>query len=257
MYEDISLVIQGPTIDKEKIDFIDALPYYKSLFPEIILSTYTEHLISNSKLLKVCEKNNIKIVHRSIDIDKSLLDHPYSSSIYYQSYTSLNGFKTSTKKYTIKKRVDERYSNLHLLIDKFLNDDEKLISGGTLFAPKVWYPYHVGDHLFISKTEKLIKFFELTMEHLYNKILLEYGPEITYTKNFLRIHGEDPVDSNHDELMRKYFDFVPDKYMFPFVIRSNTNDSGNQVWKTLEEYGPLKSQYETLEDIFYSPHLPW
>jgi hypothetical protein len=63
------------------------------------------------------------------------------------------------------------------------------------------------NHLFISKTEKLIKFFELTMEHLHNKILLEYGPEITYTKNFLRIHGEDPVDSNHDELMRKYFDF--------------------------------------------------
>ncbi len=257
MYSDISLVIQGPTIDSQKLDFVDALPYYKTLFSEIILSTYTEHLISNWRLLKTCEENDIKIVHKSIDVEKSLLEHPTSPSIYYQTYTSLNGFKTSTKKYTIKHRVDERYSNLNLLIDKFLTNDDKLVSGGTLFAPKVWRWFCAGDHLFITKTEKLIKTFELTIEHLCNKIMLEEGPEITYTKNFLRIHGENPIDENHDELMRKYFDFVPDKYMFPFVIRSNTNDVGNQIWTTLEDYGPLRSQYETLDDIFYSPYLPW
>jgi hypothetical protein len=257
MYDNISLIIQGPSIDKEKLDFVDALLYYKSLFSEIILSTYTEHLISNWKLLKVCEKNDIKIVHKTIDIDKFLLEHPTSPCIYYQTYTCLNGFKASTKKYSIKHRIDERYSNLNLLVDKFLNDDEKLISGGTLFSPKVWRWFCAGDHLFIAKTEKLIESFELTMNHLENKILLEEGPEITYTKNFLRINGEDPVNEKHDELMRKYFDFVPDKYMFPFVIRSNTNDEGNQVWRTLEEYGPLRSQYETLDDIFYSPYLPW
>jgi hypothetical protein len=257
LYEDVSLVIQGPSIDNEKVDFIDALPYYRSLFSEIILSTYTEHLISNWKLLKVCEKNDIKIVHQTIDIDKFCLDRLINHSIYYQTYTSLNGFKVSTKKYTIKHRIDERYSNLHILIDKFLSDDEKLVSGGTLFAPKVWNPYHVGDHLFISKTEKLIKTFEMSVDYLYGENFIEEGPEYNYTRNFLRIHGENPVDENHDELMRKYFDFVPDKYMFPFVIRSNTNDEGNQVWRTLEEYGPLRSQYETLDDIFYSPYLPW
>lgn len=257
MYKNISLVIQGPASNREKLDFIDALSYYKILFSEIILSTYTEHLISNWQLLKVCEENDIKIVHHSINIEKQLLEHPTSPSIYYQTYTSLNGFKSSSKKYTIKHRIDEKYSNLNLLIDKFLNDDEKLISGGTLFAPKVWRPFHVGDHLFIAQTEKLINSFELTMNHLYNKIMPEEGPEITYTKNFLRIHNENPTDENHDELMRKYFDFVPDKYLFPFVIRSNTNNEGNQVWKTLEEYGPFRSQYETLDDIFYCQHLPW
>ena len=257
MYDDISLVIQGPSSDKEKLDFIDAIPYYKTLFSEIILSTYTEHLITNWQLLKVCEENDIKIVHKAVNINKLLLDHPTSPCIYYQTYTSLNGFKLSSKKYTIKHRIDERYSNLHLLIDKFLTSDEKWVSGGMLFAPKVWRSFCAGDHLFISKTEKLIKTFELTEEHLSNKSFLEEGPEITYTKNFLRINNEDPSDENHDELMRKYFDFVPDKYMFPFIIRSNTNEKGNQVWRTLEEYGPLRSQYETLDDIFYSPYLPW
>jgi hypothetical protein len=257
MYNDISLVIQGPSIDEGKLDFVAALPYYKTLFSEIILSTYTEHLISNWKLLKVCEENDIKIVHQTIGIDKFCLDRLINHSIYYQTYTSLTGFKESTKKYTIKHRVDERYSNLHLLIDKFLSNDKKLVSGGTLFAPKVWNLYHVGDHLFIAKTEKLIKSFEMTMEYLHSENFIEEGPEHTYTKNFLRIHGENPIDENHDELMRSYFDFVPDKYMFPFVIRSNTNDIGNKVWTTLEDYGPLRSQYETLDDIFYSPYLPW
>lgn len=256
MYNDVSLVIQGPAIDQEKIDFVDALPYYKTLFPEIILSTYTEHLISNWRLLKVCEEYDIKVVHRTIDIEKSLLDHPTSPSIYYQSYTCLNGFKRSTKKYTLKHRIDERYSNLDILIDKFLTDDEKWVSGGTLFAPRIWRSFCAGDHLFIAKTEKLIKTFELVMDHLRDKILLEEGPEITYTKNFIRINGEDPIDGQHNDLMKKYFNFVPDKYMFPFVIRSNTNDDGNRVWTTLEAYG-LRSQYETLDDIFYSPYLPW
>lgn len=257
MNEDISLLIQGPSIEKEKLDFIDALPYYKTLFSEIILSTYTEHLISNWNLLKICEENNIKIVYQTSNIKDFALDRLVNKSIYYQTYTSLAGLKQCTKKYTIKHRIDERYSNLHLLIDKFLKDDEKLVSGGTLFAPKVWNPYHVGDHLFISKTEKLIKVFEMTEKYLHNELFDEGGPEYVYTINFLKIHNENPSEENHDELMRKYFDFVPDKYMFPFVIRSNTNDNGNQVWRTLEEYGPLRSQYETLDDIFYSPHLPW
>lgn len=256
-YDDISLVIQGPSIEKEKLDFIDALPYYKTLFSEIILSTYTEHLTSNWNLLKVCEENNIKVVHQTININSFYLNRLVNKSIYYQTYTSLKGFTESTKKYTIKHRIDERYSNLHILIDKFLNDDEKLVSGGTLFAPKVWNPYHVGDHLFISKTEKLIKVFEMTNEYLHNENFLEEGPEYNYTKNFLRIHKENPTDENHDILMKKYFDFIPDKYMFPFVIRSNTNDKLNQVWRTLEDYGPLRSQYETIDDILYSPHLPW
>ena len=55
MYDDISLVIQGPASDREKLDFIDALPYYKSLFSEIILSTYTEwkENLVNKKKVKI------------------------------------------------------------------------------------------------------------------------------------------------------------------------------------------------------------
>lgn len=263
MYEDICLIIQGPSEDREKIDFMDAIPYYKTLFSEIILSTYTEHLISNEFILKICEENDIKVVLQSIHVNDPYFDCLIRKSFYYQTHTCLKALNQTKKKYTIKHRTDERYSNLHILVEKFLNDDEKLVSGGTLFAPKVWNPYHIGDHLFISKTEKLIKMFQMSHEYfikLEQKEVEEEkedGPEYNYATNFLKLHGENPTDENHDELMRKYFDFVPDKYMFPFVIRSNTNDEGNQVWRTLEEYGPLRSQYETIDDILYSPYLPW
>lgn len=242
-YKDFSLLLQGPIDDKSKLDFMNSIDYYKSLFSEIIVSTYTEHLAEDWRFQQFCEDHAIKIVHDTINIGEYINQH----SIYYQTYTTLNGLKSVTKKYVLKHRLDERYSNLHLLLDKFLNDTNKLVTGGTFFGQKVYYEYHAGDHLMVSKTDNLIYAFEKTLHMIKNNIL-EPGPEIMYTKNFIRSYGENPTSERHDELMKKYVDFLPDRYMDPFVIRAN---HWNQLWTHKDSLGKVNS-FETIDDMINS-----
>lgn len=244
-YPKISLLIQGPCLDKGKLDFLDAIEYYKTLFPNIVLSTYTEHLEQNPELLDICSEHGIKVVLQTIDIGDVINTH----GIYYQTYSTNYGLKSIFTRYVIKHRTDERYSNLELLIDKFLQDDSKYVTGGSMFGTKSWFEYCAADHLVICRTDNLSETMQMTLDQL-NSGYWEGGPEIMYTKNFLRVVTR--VDGkNHDHLMRKYIDFLPDKYMEPFVIRMN---SDNKVWRTAEDLGPVKNSLETVEDILTAPY---
>lgn len=256
-YSDFTLVVQGPTNDLTKIDFLDSIDYYQSLFSKIVLSTYDEHICTNQKLLKICEEKSIQIVTQSVtnginnlsfkDFDEN---HEIDNDcgIKFQTVSTLNGLNNVSTPYVLKHRVDERYSNLHLILDKFLLDTEKLVTGGTFFGQKVYFEYCAADHLMVSKTNKMIKTFEKTLEMI-NSGILDSGPEIMYTKNFIKISGEDPTSENHDALMRKYIDFLPDKYMEPFVIRAN---HWNQIWTTADSLGYRRNEYETIDDMINS-----
>jgi hypothetical protein len=206
--------------------------------------------------------NNITIVHQTIDIGNVRND----GRAYYQVYTTLEGLKYSSKKYTIKHRIDERYSNLEKIVDKFLLDDSKMVCGSMVFGPKYYRHYHAGDHMFIAKTDKLLQTFQLTFDNL-NKGIMENNnsgsfpdtnlnsgsPEITMTKNFIRINGEEPTEERHDELMLKYFDIVNNKELHPFIIREN---GINKVYNSIEDLTPNRNQYETMNDILTKEHLP-
>lgn len=244
-YPKVSLLIQGPSLDKTKWDFIDNIEYYKTLFPHIVLSTYTEHIEANPEIVDICSEHGIKLVHQTINIGDVINTH----GIYYQTYSTNYGLKHIYTRYVIKHRIDERYSNLELLVEKFLQDDSKYVTGGTMFGTKSWFEYCVADHLVVCKTDTLSSTMEMTLNQL-DSGYWEGGPEIMYTKNFLRATTE-VNRKNHDHLMRKYVDFVPDKYMEPFVIRMN-ND--NQVWRTSEELGQAKNSLETIEDILSAPY---
>lgn len=220
-YPDVSLVIQGSLKDKSVLSFKDNIEYYKTLFSDIILSTWTEHL--DGEILSFCGEHGIRIVHQSLGIIGSCVN---MYNIAYHSHSCLLGFINSSKKYTLKHRTDEKYSNLDKLVDLFLQDDSKWVSGGTAFGQKSYYLYHAADHLFIGRTDNLIKTFELTVVNLHKGILEkntagEPAAEITFTKNYLIVNGEEPRVDNHDELMRKYFNFLNDCNFHPFVIRIN------------------------------------
>jgi hypothetical protein len=257
MYSDFTLVVQGPTNDSTKIDFLDSIDYYKTLFSKIILSTYDEHICDNKNLLKICEEKNIEIVTQSLenginnlsfkDFDENH-DMDNDCGIKFQTVSTLIALKNVHTPYVLKHRVDERYSNLHLILDKFLLDTEKLVTGGTFFGQKVYFEYCAADHLMVSRTGKMINTFEKTLEMI-NSGILDSGPEIMYTKNFIRISGENPTSENHDILMKKYIDFLPDKYMEPFVIRAN---HWNQIWTTAESLGHRRNAYETIDDMINS-----
>ena len=53
--------------------------------------------------------------------------------------------------------------------------------------------------------------------------------------------------------MLKYFDIVNNKELFPFIIREN---GINKVYSTIDDLGPNRNQYETMQDILTKPHLP-
>lgn len=247
-YTDVALLLQGPIDNKERLDFMDSIEYYKSLFSEIIITTYTEELAEDWRFQKFCEENGIKLVHQTSNIQNVINDN----GVYYQTYTTLNGLKHVSKKYVLKHRIDERYSNLESLIDKFLIDDIKYVTGGTVFGQKVYHEFHGADHLVICRTNKLIKTMQFTIDQLTNGILDGEGPEIIYVKNFIRANGEEPISERHDELMRKYLDFLPDKYMEPFIIRANNY---NQIWRTAAELGERRNAYETIDDMINSEEV--
>jgi hypothetical protein len=223
-YPDVALVIQGPLKDKLKHAFHYQLSYYKQLFDQIILSTYTEHV--DDDIQQVCDQYDIKLVTQPEDIGN--LNYKYN--IGYQTVSTLEGLKNVTKKYALKHRTDECYSNLDKLIDLLLKDDEKWVSGTTIFGKKSYYLFHAADHLFCGKTEKLLKTFQLTKDNLEINVMErnydgDPAAEVTFTKNFIRISGEEPDDTKYAEQMIRWFNFVPDKELHPFIIRFN-HDNG-------------------------------
>ena len=160
-YPEVALMIQGPTFDENKNTFKDHIDYYKTLFEEIIVSTYKEHL--TTEFIEFCFNNSLKLVVRTEYVGQ--VDNRYN--IAFQTVSSLNGLRQITKPYCLKHRTDEKYSNLEILIDLFLQDTEKMVTGGTVFGAKSYYPFHAADHLQIAKTEKFIRLFELTENEIY------------------------------------------------------------------------------------------
>ena len=259
-FKDFTLVLQGPIDDDNLLESFDSIEYYREVFSEIILSTYTEHLAENWKVQKFCNDNQIKIVHQSyyegicnLSFKKSDLKNDFNNDVgvKFQTISSLHGFRHVKTKYLVKHRLDERYSNFDLLLNKFLNDTNKLVTGGTFFGQKVYFPYCAADHLMVGKTEKMIDTFQRTLDMI-NHGVLDSGPEVMYTKNFIRSYNENPTEENHDELMLKYVDFLPDKYMEPFVIRAN---HWKQRWTTSHRLGEDRNKYETVQDMIDSDRV--
>jgi hypothetical protein len=65
-----------------------------------------------------------------------------------------NGLKHIDTEYVVKTRSDEFYEDLTPFIEKFL-ENEKNIVCGNIFA-RYDIPYHIGDHIFVCKTETIL-----------------------------------------------------------------------------------------------------
>jgi len=246
LYSDVTLLLQGP-YSSNQCQAFDNIEYYKSLFGEIVMSTYTENV--TTELVEYCNNHNIKLLHQTMNIPN--VPHRV---VFFQTYSVLLGLSNISKKYCLKHRIDEKYSNLEKMVDKFLLDDEKRVSGSMYFNPKNREPFCASDHLFIGKTDKLLKTFQLTYRNVINGITEVnsddggVSPEITYTKNFIRISsGLEPTLENHDELMKKYFDLVWEGELQPFVIKQN---SCSHVYTTEEEFRRWFPKLNGIEDIF-------
>lgn len=161
-------VIQGSLSD----ECLDYIPKYFEYVDEVILSCWDD------KNLRERHQRILSLQHTYGDVFKCVLNPipsldlvklwmpDQSANYYYQLYSTHKGMEQVTAKYTIKMRTDEYYSNLGPLIDIFLKDDEKLVSGNMFFRSVSDYPYHISDHLFLAKSSVLKKSFSLMVEQL-------------------------------------------------------------------------------------------
>ncbi len=147
---EFNLVIQGP-LNEASINSIDAI---SNQFENVIVSHWNE---DDSDLRKRIRSKNTLLVSQETPNREKTFGVMKDSTFYYSICSTLMGIKNSKSKYTIKMRSDEFYSDFSELKEVFRQDDEKFVFGNIFAKPWSHSPYHIGDHLFVAKTEYLRK----------------------------------------------------------------------------------------------------
>lgn len=145
-----TILIQGPLHPNSVI----AIRAYAKKFP-VILSTWSDTDENESQISKMIGKNDhVTIVSYNLDEEEDFYDE---QSRYKQFLTTYRGLRLVETDYVIKLRSDEYYTDLTPLIEKFLKNKEKLVTSSLFFRKISYYYYHPSDHVYVAKTEKLLK----------------------------------------------------------------------------------------------------
>lgn len=254
-YNDITLVIQGPVDRPDRLDFFDVLDEYKESFPHIIISTWWEHV--TPEFMDKLNHRALVYVRKLSEIPGELI-LPYN--IGHQVLTTLEGLIAVKTPYAMKLRIDERYSNLWKVADKFLENTDKYVTGSSFLCPKSdGFFFEAPDHIIACKTDTLIETFEEALQRLHSGTYdkNEHGdpaPEITFTKSYLHVMGEEVDLHRHDQLMVKHFDFVNDRELHPFVIRCN---SGNMRLTEISQIDPSLEGVTTMYQAINRQGVKW
>jgi hypothetical protein len=160
--EDLTILIQGP-FNETSISNIDE--YLK--FGKVVISTWDDD--NPPPVLKIPkgEESNVKLISRRLPPknewdsrwDGQRLESPFPWA--WQS--TMTGLENIDTKYTIKTRSDEKFVNLQPMID--LHEKTDKLIWGNIWA-KIWdkQPHHIGDHIFMDKTERLMKTYKKIYE---------------------------------------------------------------------------------------------
>jgi hypothetical protein len=217
---DITILIQGP-LDNISLNNLE---YYNTL-GKVIVSSWDwcdQSIIQSHE-----DKNNFeKILSKQPDKDIQGLDKIFhhKSSFIYQIYSIYHGLMKCTTKYIIKTRSDEFYSNLNPLIEIFLKDDRKFVSSNFTWA--FGDHGHIGDHLYIWRTELLREVFSI----IFNKI--KSIPPIQPEHCAPSIPPECTLSYHIMKISKKEFPELENKILDRFDL-INVNELGNYhlSWK--------------------------
>jgi hypothetical protein len=138
-YSDFTILIQGPL---NKISINNIKNY--SDFGKIIVSCWTN---DNLSLLSDVYQD-ILIVKSSYPLE----DINNKNNMGKQIISTINGLKYCDTKYCIKVRSDESFSDLTFLVNKVLENSDKIISTNNGFNDR---PYHPSDHILAGSTRTL------------------------------------------------------------------------------------------------------
>ena len=143
MYNDkFNVLIQGP-LDETSLSNIDCYRKYGR-----VVVSYWDDREFPAKYANKC------IPIEGILPDRNTFHGTENWDTYIYALQSMyNGLLACRRPYTIKVRSDEAFTFLEPLIETFLEDTDKVVCGNIFH--KATYGFHMGDHIFVVKTEDL------------------------------------------------------------------------------------------------------
>ncbi len=220
------LILQGP-LNETSLKNIDNVA---GKFENIILSYWSENDIVPGGFYE--SQNVIETSRPTPDREKT--SGVIKDSTFYFSVTStLEGLRRCKSQYVVKTRSDEKFTDFSLLKELFLKDDERFVFGN-IFA-KSWAKsaYHIGDHIFVAKTEHLLKGYEFLYEayttgkHLFEHSWLMQGypsyqtAESILAKSFLYAKGIELSTWHSKETLLQNFEVIDINLLGDYIARWN------------------------------------
>jgi len=234
MISRFTVLIQGPLNPESQ----GAIENYKK-YGDVVISSWDD-----SKLPSIPE--GLLYISKPVPDRKSGVGFDRSSTWYWALHSQKNGFDVIESEYTIKVRSDERCLNLNPFVDTLLENPDKLVCGN-IFAKK-WdaTPYHIGDHIYAVKTDKMRRALSWLADMYAERRPLEgwavQGPntaEQVLAHSFIHANRVGEVDLSKKETMLENF----------HVVDINRTEKFLAHWRCAG--GPNGQHWE---DVFDNPH---
>lgn len=226
--KNITFVIQGKTHLNSISNVENYLKYGK-----VVFSCYEN---DDLELLKTIEE--LSKINLDVKFVKNKFPPPYENYEQYnrqnsflQAYSSLNGLKAVETEFAIKIRSDEYFENFSNFISSMLEFPEKFTTINFIFRKDSAYKFHPSDHLFGSKTEILLKCFEILME----KYIFEQNlpAEVKIFVSFLKAKNIFIDINNSKQLTKENSQIVNLRTFEKFIVKNNgANDYKNPLTRT-------------------------
>lgn len=156
-FKDFSVLIQGP-INHISLKNLDK---YSEYGPVVVSTWASEEITSTVK------KQDVKFIINQLPDKKDNSLYIKDSTFYWAICSMYHGLKNVETKYVVKTRSDESFSELEPFIEPFLLDDKKMVCGNCFVQKFEKKQFHIGDHIFISKTKTLLDAVS-TLRDIYN-----------------------------------------------------------------------------------------
>ena len=245
---DFTVLIQGPL----NLRSIEKIEHYRKS-AQVVLS-YWEPV--NEEEVKLEEAAQAKLGPGDIAVKELLPTNDgirgviWRTNFFYAIKSTYNGIAVCKTPYVIKTRSDEFFLNFSELKRVFLEDNQKLVCGNIL--ARTDQHRHIGDHLFVARTDTLHKGYKLLVDMYTGEIELDAafdqnvkswrnGPEGIVAKAFMLSVTENirAVDFTNQHLI-EHIDMVDiNKLGEYFVVWQGQGLS----WKTGEYPNGLHSAY--------------
>jgi hypothetical protein len=241
-----ALLIQGSWNPR----WLTKLDHYKTIFDQIVVSTYTKDSRYLSAYSDQLSDPKITVILNPSWIPDSADTY---GNVWYQCLTTLAGLKAVSSDHVIKSRTDEHWSNLDVMVHK-IKASNRLVSVNIYFKRPCWFPFHIGDHLFGGPTDLLRRGFEILQSHL---TVDRFGnsrkaAEQKICVSLLQAAGETVDWHNPAPLMLKWWSIQPAHELEPFWFNApsvGTVGSTQDQVAECEQHNPTVELFDHISEL--------